>query len=63
MAYVTPSWAEIASSMAELRLRFEEAASAVRVNSDDSMLRIADAREAREARHAEQKRIKQEYEL
>lgn len=58
----TPSWADLAARMAELRMRFEESTEAVRVNTGDSMLRIADAKQANEARHAEQKKIKQEYE-
>lgn len=48
--------------MAALRMRFEESAASVRVNTADSMLRIADAKDANEARHTEQKAIKQEYE-
>lgn len=59
---MTPSWDEITVAMAKLRMRMEESIGIVQMDTEDSLLRVADARDLREARHGDQAKIKKEYE-
>lgn len=57
---MTPTWGSLASAISALTRRFEDSLRAVRLNADDTMLRVGDAKALNEQRHADNARIKRE---
>lgn len=57
----TATWYGIAERVAKLTESFEDTIVEVRMSADDMLIRIADARELRERRNAENAEVRKEY--